>query len=75
MTAERTVFALAEDPGLDLWTLAHEHAEWLAWVDASYGNAVYLPMADLAIYEVKMTQTGLIARPMNTQAQDAVEHW
>src|SRR5579872_2369098 len=61
--------------GLDLWGLAQDHAGWLPWVDASYGSATYLPMADGAEYSVSLSPTGLLARPANPAAQAALVHW
>lgn len=69
-----TVVDLAGGGGLDVWNFARAHA-WLPWVDASYGSATYLPMADGAEYRVTMSQTGLLARPANAAAQQAVAHW
>ena len=69
-----TAVDLAGGGGLDLWSFASTHA-WLPWVDASYGSATYLPMADGAEYRVTMSQTGLLARPANAAAQQAVTHW
>jgi hypothetical protein len=44
-------------------------------VDAHFGTATYLPMANGAMFEVKMTRTGLIARPVNEEAKIAVGEW
>lgn len=68
---ERTVYGLSENPGVDLWVLSTQYPKWLPFVDAVYGSATYLPMADGARYEVKMTQSGLIARPVNPAASAA----
>ncbi len=68
---ERTVYGLSENPGLDLWTMSIDHKRWLPFVDAVYGSAVYLPMADGARYEVAITQSGLLARPVNDVAKAA----
>lgn len=73
--AERTVYGLSENPGVDLWMLSTNYPRWLPFVDAVYGSATYLPMADGARYEIKMTQTGLIARPMNEAANTAAGAW
>jgi len=70
-TGERTVYALSENPVVDLWVLSTQYPKWLSFVDAVYGSATYLPMADGARYEVKMTQSGLIARPVNEAANTA----
>lgn len=69
--AERTVYGLSENPGVDLWVLSSKYPRWLPFVDAVYGSATYLPMADGARFEVKMTQSGLIARPVNEAAHEA----
>jgi hypothetical protein len=70
-----TVYALAENPGVDLWALALEHPRWLPFVDAVYGSAVYLPMADGARFRVSVGQSGLLARPTNAAAEAAVGQW
>jgi hypothetical protein len=72
---ERTVYPLSENPGVDLWTLSNQYPKWLPFVDAVYGSATYLPMADGAKYEVTMTQTGLVARPLNPAAEAAAGAW
>jgi hypothetical protein len=74
-TGERTVYPLAENPGLDLWKMTLDHPSRLPFVDAVYGNAAYMPMIDGARYEVSITQTGLIARPSNAAAQQAAGSW
>src|SRR6185295_13642967 len=72
---ERTVYALSENPGIDLWTASIDHKRWLPFVDAVYGSAVYLPMADGARYEVAITQSGLLARPVTDVAKTAAGNW
>jgi len=67
--AERTVYALSENPGVDLWDLSTKYPRWLPFVDAVYGSATYMPMAAGARYQVSLTQSGLIARPLNSQAE------
>jgi hypothetical protein len=74
-TAERTVYPLAENPGVDLWKLTLDKPDRLPFVDAVYGNAAYMPMSDGARYEVTISQTGLIARPVNAAAQQAAGTW
>ncbi len=71
----RTVFPLYPPDRVDLWELIRRYHAWLPWFDALYGSAVYLPMADGALYEIKVSQTGLVARPLNQAARDAVGHW
>ena len=73
--AQRTVYALGAAPALDLWLLARAYPRWLPFVDAVYGSATYLPMADGARYQVTISQTGLVARPTNEAAEMAVRGW
>lgn len=85
ITAEResprSVYSLVKKPEyiesnhFDLWQFANEHQNWLQWVDAVYGSAVFLPMTDGALYSVAISRTGLIARPANDEARQAVSRW
>lgn len=71
---ERTVYDLGARPvGLDIWHQARQG--WSFLVDARYGSAAYLPMADGAIFEVTVTPGGLVGRPLNGSAQQAVAGW
>jgi len=74
-TAPRTVYELSPADRIDTWELARKAKEWLPWVDAVYGSAAYLPMADSALYEVRISSTGLLARPLNDAAKKAVASW
>jgi hypothetical protein len=47
----------------------------MPWIDAIYGNAVYLPMEQGAVYHITLTDSGLIARPQNPTAERAVQNW
>jgi hypothetical protein len=67
--------AVIESENLDLWRFAHKYRDWMNWVDAAYGSAVFLPMTDSAKYTVAISRTGLIARPANTEARKAVSQW
>jgi hypothetical protein len=60
---------------MDAWRFAREHPKLLPGVDAHYGTATYLPMANGAVFEVTMTRTALIARPVNEAAREAVGDW
>lgn len=77
----RSVFSLVkqqkllDDEKFDLWQFANKHQDWLGWVDAIYGSAVYLPMTDGARYKVAISRTGMIARPDNAEARKAVSQW
>jgi len=60
---------------LDIWDLVHKYADFSGFVDATFGSAVFMPMADGASYQVSISRTGLVARPVNTIARKAVNHW
>lgn len=61
--------------GWSAWRAAHYLPRWLAPVDARYGSATYLPMADDARYRVTLSQSGLVARPINAAARRATRRW
>src|SRR5882762_28774 len=71
----RTVYSLNPPQLIDPWDLAHRYRSWVRWLDALYGSATFLPMADGALYEIKVSQSGLIARPLNQAAREAVGSW
>lgn len=56
---------------LDVWDVSRRYRDYVDAVDTLYGSAAYMPMADGAQYEVWITQSGLIARPVNDQAREA----
>lgn len=69
-----SVYELHTEPGIDLWKYARRYPNWLPLVDAYYGSAVFLPMTDNAQYEVFMTQSGLIARPVEIP-ESSLKRW
>jgi len=73
--AVRTAYQLEDGRGLDLWSLANTHKQKIPWLDAVYGSAAYVPMADQAVFKASMSHTGLIIRPANNVAQKAIEDW
>jgi hypothetical protein len=74
-TQARSVYSLNPPQRIDPWDLVHRYHSWMPWMDALYGSATFLPMADGALYEIKVSQSGLIARPLNQAARDAVGSW
>ena len=73
--APRTVHALNPPERIDTWELARKVNQWLPWVDAGYGSATFVPLADGALYEVRVSSSGLLARPANEAARKAVGAW
>jgi hypothetical protein len=74
-TQARTVYSLNQPQRIDPWDLVHHYHSWVPWMDALYGSATFLPMADGALFEIKVSQSGLVARPLNQAARDAVGSW
>ncbi len=72
-TEKRTAYKVHPDLyGVDVWQLINKHPDWLPVVDAVYGSATYLPMKNGALFEITLSNTGLVARPVNQVARDAV---
>lgn len=71
--ATSTGIQLYENPGLDVYSLAKDQGSRFgigtSHKDASFGSAVYAPMADGLEYEVSITQSALILRPANRAAE------
>ena len=44
-------------------------------VDAFYGTATYLPLADGARFQVTLSRDAILARPANEAAREAVGDW
>lgn len=74
-TAPRSVYELAEDPGVDFWSFARRYHRYLPLTDALYGSAAYVPMAEGAEYVVTVSASGLVVRPANDAARKAVGGW
>lgn len=72
---DRTVFALNPPGRIDVWSLVHSYSRYVPWADALYGSATYVPMSDGARYSVTVSQSGLVARPLNDAARRAVGNW
>ncbi len=75
LSAQRTVHGLAEERPLDLWSMVRKFPRLAPGVDAYYGTATYLPMADGARFRVTLSRDALIARPLNDEARNAVGDW
>ncbi|WP_052417364.1 hypothetical protein [Cellvibrio mixtus] len=72
-SAKRTAYTVHHSLyGVDVWKILNTYPDWIPVVDAVYGSATYLPMKDGALFEITLSNTGLVARPMNAAARDAV---
>jgi hypothetical protein len=74
---ERSVYSLKPENQFipDLWLWLYAQKQTLPFVDAVYGSATFLPMADGALFEVVLTTSGLAAKPLNDAAKKAVTEW
>lgn len=63
----RTVYSLkSERPlGMDIFALARRYPSLQALVDAEYGSATFVPAEDVVRYEVRVSTSGLLARPID----------
>jgi len=75
LASQRSVHSLLDETTTDIWSFVKNYQQWITWIDVAYGSAVYLPMADKASYSVSISRTGLIARPHNRAAEEAVGQW
>jgi len=74
-SAPRTVHALVAPETVDAWELARRAKVYVPWIDALYGSSTFVPMADGATYQVSVSPSGLVARPLNQAARESVGGW
>lgn len=69
-----SIHGLNSSPYLDSWQILRYLSSWL---DADYGSAVYMPMVNGAVYSVHLTAKGMLVRPLNDVAREAIgsEPW
>lgn len=72
-TRDHTEYSLATEPflGFDLWQRAFDHGSLV--VDARRSNVTLVPMADGAIFELRLGDTGLGVMPANSAAEEALK--
>lgn len=72
-SAPRSVVGLGDGGWPDLWEL--DRSFNMPFVEGVYGNATFMPMRDGAVFEVRLSASGLVAVPVNQQARDAIQLW
>ncbi len=73
--SERSVHEIQHtDVGLDFWQWLL-HNDQIPWIKAHYGSATFLPMQDGAEFSIAVGVDGLIAKPLNSPAVEAVQNW
>jgi hypothetical protein len=72
----RTVHGLAGQEGLvDTWQMLDRIPGLDKLLDTRQGSAAYLPMVDGGHFIVTINSAGLVARPANEEARQAVSSW
>ena len=61
-TQERTVFSIARKKPIDAFDLARRYWLLRPLVDAEYGSATFINAGEPAIYEIRVSTTGLLVR-------------
>lgn len=61
-----------ESHGLDIWKMKQLLRDRIGFVDALFGQGVFMPMVDGAHFRVSIGQQGLITRPVNDAARNVV---
>jgi hypothetical protein len=61
-TQERTVYSLAKKKPIDAFDLARRYWLLRPLVDAEYGSATFINATEPAIYEIRVSTTGLLVR-------------
>ncbi|HTN34708.1 MAG TPA: multidrug transporter [Marinobacter sp.] len=72
-SAPRSVIGLGDQSWPDLWALDQRFN--LPFVEGIYGNATFMPMKDGALFDVRLSASGLVAIPVNEEARKAVRLW
>ena len=74
-SSKRSAHSLATSDAMDFWAVIRKADGLVPLVDANYGSAAYLPMADGALFQVSIGFSGLTAQPLNPAAEAVVESW
>ena len=61
--------------GISLWKLKKLMKSNLPFLDAYYGQSIFVPMRDGAKFSVSMSLSGLVVRPANDSASQALQDW
>ena len=64
-----------EQKGMSIWKLKNLMKSKLPFLDAYYGQSIFVPMRDGAKFSVSISQTGLVVRPVNDTANQALQAW
>lgn len=74
--AQHSRIELARSPyGIDLWRWLRLGQHDLFVFDPQARRVTYLPIADEAVFSIKLTPAGLLAEPVNPAAKAALKDW
>ncbi|MBD9484425.1 hypothetical protein IB229_15670 [Pseudomonas sp. PDM14] len=75
-SARNAQITLAQSPyGIDLWRWLRLGQHDLFLFDPEAARVTYLPITDGAMFNVTLSPTGLLAKPMNQAANQALKDW
>lgn len=64
---------ITERPGIDMLDLSRQLGDWAFLQEREFGSAVYMPLVDGAIFEVRISQDAMVVDPSNAIAKEAIE--
>jgi hypothetical protein len=64
---ERTVYAIATTKPFNTFHLARRYWVFRPFVDAEYGSATFIGATVSATYELRVSTTGLLVRPLEAR--------
>ncbi len=73
--ALRSVHPLPSDEWLDSWNFISGQRFIWRWVEVEFGNGVYAPLRDGAVYSVYLGRSGMYLKPKNPIAIKALRDW
>jgi len=76
LQAKRYVYSLKDNNNAtDLWHLFKDNIEYIPFIQAMYGSAVFMPLLDGASYKVNIGFSGLVVIANNDKATRAIYQW
>ncbi|MCF6764859.1 hypothetical protein L3V82_03665 [Thiotrichales bacterium 19S3-7] len=68
----KTIYPIAQDSSIDLWQVLTDYPKITSlFVEAKYGNAVFMPLINHTQYDIYLTNSGLISKiHMNKMANN-----
>ena len=64
-----------QQKGINIWKLKQLMKSKLPFLDAYFGQSVFVPMKHGARYRLSISQSGIVVRPANESANQALDDW